>query len=371
MHKSIVFLCANGDSLIRFRGELLKKFLSKGFSVHALASEINPIYMTQLTELGVEVKIISLRRKSLNPVHAVTDLINISSAVNLIKPSMIFSYTHKSVILGAFVGLWNKIPFRYSLITGTGHIFERETFKKKLLSITACFVFKISLFLSTKVIFQNKDDKKLFINFKLAPAKKCFVVNGSGVDLDHFSQESLPSDFSFICLTRLISSKGVWEYANTAKAIKAEIPNARFYLAGFSDDHKDSISEDEIKNEWNQKYGIEYLGFFADPREAIRMASTYILLSYNEGTPRSVLEAMAMGRPIITTDVSGCRETVIDGKNGYLVQVKDVCDTVEKVKLLANKELREKMGNESRAYCEDKYNVHSVNKEIFKIMNIK
>lgn len=368
--KSIAFLCAKGDSLIRFRGELIKQFLIRDYTVHALASEIDPVYMTELKSLGVKFHTISLRRKSLNPFHAVSDLINIFKVIRSIKPSIIFSYTHKSVIIGAFAGFLNHIPTRCSLITGTGHIFERETFKKKLVSLMACYVFKIALKLSTNVIFQNKDDKKLFIDFNLVKDECSYVVNGSGVDLNYFQEEDLPDELSVICLTRLIKSKGVWEYAKTSKEVKKLIPNAKFYLAGFADDHEDSISEEEIKNEWSEKYGIEYLGFFSDPREAIRMASVYVLLSYNEGTPRSVLEAMSMGRPIVTTDVAGCRETVKDGINGYLVPDKNIQEPIKKITLLADAKLRKTMGRESRLYCVEKYDVHKVNKEILNIMQI-
>ncbi|MDB9940080.1 glycosyltransferase, partial [Gammaproteobacteria bacterium] len=132
----------------------------------------------------------------------------------------------------------------------------------------------------------------------------------------------------------------------------------------------DSISEKEISDTWNEKYGIEYLGFSANPQESILQASVYVLLSYNEGTPRSVLEAMSMGRAIITTDVSGCRETVQEARNGFLVKVKCPDSAANAMQLLLDESLRRKMGLESRKYCEEKFNVHTVNDSIVQHLNL-
>ena len=168
----------------------------------------------------------------------------------------------------------------------------------------------------------------------------------------------------------MIKSKGLIEYANAAALVREKSPNAKFLLCGFPDEHYDSISEDEIKNDWFSKYGIEYLGFSSNPQESIAKGSVYVLLSYNEGTPRSVLEAMAMGRAIITTNVSGCRETVQEGRNGFLVEVKSPSSAASAMNLLLNESLRESMGKASREYCEEKFNVHEVNKTLIENMDL-
>jgi len=151
---------------------------------------------------------------------------------------------------------------------------------------------------------------------------------------------------------------------------KKKFPNARFLLYGFPDDHDDSINEQEIINNWYTDYGIEYLGFASNPIDTISKCSVYVLLSYNEGTPKSVLEAMSMGRPIITTDVPGCRETVKEGLNGFLVPYKDYEYTTSCMIQLMDPVLRSKMGKASRIYCEQKYNVHEVNSILLKEINI-
>ena len=128
---------------------------------------------------------------------------------------------------------------------------------------------------------------------KLVSFKKAVLVNGSGVDMDKFNDKSLPEDPIFLCMSRLIKSKGLIEYARAAKITKEKYPQSRFLLAGFPDQHHDSISENEIINDWQSKYGIEYIGYAKYPEETLKKCSIYVLLSYNEGTPRSVLEAMS------------------------------------------------------------------------------
>ena len=157
----------------------------------------------------------------------------------------------------------------------------------------------------------------------------------------------------------------------SAKIIREQNSEARFLLFGYPDDHVDSIDEGEIINEWNEKYGIEYMGYSSNPIESIKECSVFVLLSYKEGTPRVVLEAMAMGRPIITTDTPGCRETVIDQLNGFLVPKKDYLHAASSMKALLDQDLRQKMGNESRKYCESKFDVHNINDSLFNEMGVK
>ena len=199
---------------------------------------------------------------------------------------------------------------------------------------------------------------------------KAKLLNGSGVDLKKFSPVPLVNNANFLCMSRLIKSKGLLDYAKAAKIVKNLYPSARFLLYGFPDDHEDSLDESEIINTWKDKYGVEYFGFTNDPVETISQCSVYVLLSYNEGTPRSVLEAMSMSRPIITTDVPGCRETVENGKNGFLVNVKDPQSAAEAMIKLIDYDLRLEMGSNSRKLCEEKYDVHLVNNEIFSTLKI-
>ena len=366
--QSILFFCGDGNSLVNFRGNLIKQFIKKNFKVYAIAPNLNSSSRNFLTNLGVHIEIINFERKSVNPFSSFISLFWLTKKIKNINADITFSYTHKPLVFGAFASYFSRIPKIVSLVTGTGHIFDNQTIYTKLRRFVGLIGFKLALKISTHIIFQNKDDKSLFIDLKLAEESKTSVVNGSGVDIDYFSPEIHPSQLTFLCLARLIKSKGLEEYAHACKIVREKIPNARFLLGGAPDIHSDSIDLEEIQNSWFEKYGIEYIGFIDDPREAIEMSSVYVLLSYNEGTPRTVLEAMSMGRPIITTDVNGCRETVKDGVNGFLVPKLDFIDAAHHMVKFSNSLLLSEMGRESRQYCEEKYDVHKVNTSIFNIL---
>lgn len=369
MKKLIIFYCGDGNSLINFRGELIKKFLQSGFSVVGVAPNIDINNLTLLDSWGASFEYVPIERKSINPFKAAISVVSLIKIIIKYRPSHIFSYTHKPVLIGAFAGKICGTKNIISLITGTGHLFDEDTFFHKLRKKIGLFFFKIALFFSTHIIFQNPDDKKLFIDLNLADNANSFQVNGSGVDLSKFRKSEFPKDLTFLCLARLIKSKGIVEYANVSKAFKRVYPNVRFLLGGPADKHNDSIDINEIQQDWYHSYGVEYIGNVVDVEAAIQKSSIYVLLSYNEGTPRSVLEAMSVGRPIITTDVSGCRETVHHGVNGYLVPAKDAEGALPFFLKIMNADLI-RMGNESRKYCESKYDVQKVNKNIFEILEV-
>ncbi|WP_431777431.1 glycosyltransferase [Ottowia caeni] len=197
------------------------------------------------------------------------------------------------------------------------------------------------------------------------------MVNGSGVDVSAFSVVPLPeARIQFLLIARLLGAKGVREYAQAAKLVRAHHPASRFVLVGFIDDNPDSISQSELDS-WVADGTLEFLGQLSDVRPAIAASSVYVLPSYREGTPRTVLEAMAMGRAIITTDTPGCRETVLDGDNGYLVPVKSVDALVQAMsRFVEDPGLAARMGARSRQLAEDKYDVHKVNSVMLREMGI-
>lgn len=368
--KSVIFYCGDGNSLVNFRLELIKLFIRNKFKVYAFGPYIKDHNLTKLTRLGVIYESTSMERKNVNPFSFVHNILSLRKRIKKIKPDFIFSYTHKPVVVGAFAAAFIKQTKIISLITGTGHLFDDHNLKFKLRKFFGLLVFKTALFLSNKVIFQNPDNQELFLSLGLVSKQKSYLVNGSGVDLDLFSFSSIPEDeFIFLCLARLIKSKGLIELAKISKLIKKDFPNVRFLIGGDEDFHEDGISLNEIKYQWPSKYGIEFIGYAEDPLTFMNKCSVYVLLSYNEGTPRSVLEAMSVGRPIITTDVSGCRETVLHKKNGYLVPVKNVDKAAEYFKKIIHDDIAT-MGRESRRFCKSKFDVHNVNKEIFNILGI-
>lgn len=365
--KKIFFYCGDGNSLIDFRGHLIKKYIENGYEVFANTPNIRQDNLNTLQSWGVKLIESDIQRKSINLFSSMHELFQLIRCILRNKPSIIFAYTHKPVLVAAFAGFFCRVPNRISLITGTGHLFDNYDIKTRFRRFIGLFLFKIALTFSHKVIFQNPDNLELFLELGLVKKDKTHVVNGSGVDLEKFAYHPLPNNKTFLCLARLIKSKGLLEYAKAAKIMKEAHPEYSFLLGGPEDAHMDSISADEIKNEWGERYGVEYIGNISNPYEAIKECDVYVLLSYNEGTPRSVLEALATGRPVITTDVPGCRETVNHAQNGFLVEVCSVESAVEYMSKIIQSDLS-KMSLESRKFAEKKYDVHNINKKIFKII---
>jgi len=257
------------------------------------------------------------------------------------------------------------------MITGLGFAFSSTGIKSAVTGIIAKRMYGIALSFNKNVFFQNPDDMHLFkVNGILKNSQKSTIINGSGVDLELFQPVPTPASLSFLLIARLIREKGIYEYAEAAKIVKKRFPHVNFRLVGFLDKNPSSISEKELES-WIESNAIEYLGRLQDIRPAIANSSVYVLPSYREGTPRSVLEAMAMGRSIITTDAPGCRETVQHGQNGFLVPVKDVDALVNSMTHFIecpNDVVR--MGHISRQIAVEKYDVRKVNAVILKTLEL-
>ena len=220
------------------------------------------------------------------------------------------------------------------------------------------------------VFFQNQDDKQTLVDLGLLPIEKTVLINGSGVNLDYFTTKPLPEGTSFLYIGRLLNDKGVGEYLEASIRIKQIYGKmVRCLLVGPFDSNPSALSPENLATYLKQ--GVEYFGEQTDVRPFIANCNVYVLPSYHEGTPKTVLEAMAMGRPIITTNAPGCRETVIEGINGFLVPIKNIDAIVAKMKrFIDNPGLAEIMGAESRRLAEEKFDVRKVNRLIMKTMGI-
>ena len=288
-----------------------------------------------------------------------------------IKQDAFLGYTIKPVLYGSLAARLAGISGIFSIITGLGYAFSRGDSRQRFAGIIAQFLYKISLSCNQKVYFQNPDDRNLFkeLGF-LRGADQVVLINGSGVDVSFFKKTPFPTGVSFLLIARLIKDKGIIEYVEAARIIKAKYPGVLFRLVGWFDDNPTSIKKEDL-DLWMEDGIIDYLGRLEDVRPAITASSVYVLPSYREGTPRTVLEAMSMGRPVITTDAPGCRETVIDGENGFLIPIKDVNALVQAMeRFILQPELVVKMGKRSREIAEVKYDVHKVNTVIMQAMGL-
>ena len=376
MIKKFLLIASYSDSLIEFRGPFLQALLSEGIEVSVVAPDLpkNASVRQKLEDMGVKVYEIALNRTGINLISDLKTVYQLWRLMLRIKPYYVMGYTIKPVIYGSFAAWLARVPKRFALITGLGYAFtdESDGSLRSLVRIIVCRLYKIALNKVEKVFFQNPDDESFFLQEGIIGSlgNTC-VVNGSGIDLSQYKVAPFLNQSVFLLIARLLGDKGVREYVEAARRIKMKYPKAKFELVGWIDENPDAIDQSELDN-WINQGTINFKGKLNDVKPEIAACSVYVLPSYREGTPRTVLEAMSMGRPIITTLAPGARETVIDGYNGFLVSVKAVDELVEAMlKFIEEPKLAFSMGKCSRKLAEEKYDVHKVNEVMFKEMGIK
>ena len=287
------------------------------------------------------------------------------------KPNIVLGYTIKPVVYGSIAAWRANVSNINAMITGSGYTFISTSWKARILGTIVRMLYRIGLRCAHHVIFQNNDDLDEFCESGLVKRDKCFVVNGSGVNMEHFKPAPFPEQLTFLMISRLLKSKGVGEYLEAARIVKQKHPEVRFMLLGkFETNMQDALPKDYVQTFVDDGI-VERFEETSDVRPYFAQCSVYVLPSYREGIPRTVLEAMAMGRPIITTDANGCRETVQDTVNGFLVPVRDVKKTADAMEQFVEHPLYvTSMGEMSKIYCHDKYEVTLVNREILSGINI-
>jgi len=360
------------DSLVGFRGALLQEMSGLGHEVIACAPENSAEVAAQLSHLGARYQPLPLQRTGMNPLQDLYSLFCFANFFRHNRPDVVLNYTIKPTIYGSIGAALAQVKTISSMVTGLGSAFACETFSQRLFSLLAASLYRIGLHSNRVVFFQNPDDMSLFVRRGIVSQKnRPTLINGSGVDLDHYVVKPLPKEPVFLLIARLIREKGIREYAEAARIIKRKYPNASFRLVGSIDTSPRGISVKELEG-WCASGLIDYLGRLDDVRPALAEASVYVLPSfYGEGVPRSILEAMAMGRPIITTDAPGCRETVIPGRNGFLVPVHDIMALALAMEhFLLYPGLIQSMGMASRQLAEAKFNVHDVNRIILQELEL-
>ncbi|MDM4769742.1 glycosyltransferase family 4 protein [Solimonas sp. SE-A11] len=371
--KRFLLIAGFADSIVKFRGRLIESAAKRGYEVHVAAPELLASTVgSELRAMGVILHDIPLGRSGLNPFADLRTLLSLIVLIGRLRPEVVLGYTIKPVIYGTLAAWIMRVPRRFAMITGLGHAFQEQQ-GRGLLRRVVEYLYVVALRGAHTVFFQNPDDEALFRNLNIIRAKaRTVVVNGSGVDVAEYAVAPLPAGHAFLLIARLLGDKGVRIYADAARRLRQRHPGAKFRLVGWIDQNPNAIRQDELDG-WVRDGIIEHLGRLADVRPAIADTSVYVLPSfYREGTPRTVLEAMAMGRAVVTTDAPGCRETVVDGENGFLVPVKSA-DALEAAmeRFIAEPGLAARMGRRSREIAETKYDVHAVNEGMLREMGIQ
>lgn len=373
MQKKRILLIASFDgSLIRFRGDFIKSLVDDGFEVFAAAPSFAEKNSKRIKELGATPIQFNLQRTGLNPIKDFKSIRELKSIIKDNKIDLVFPYTVKPVIYGSMAANMCNIPV-VSLITGLGYTFTGLSSKARLLQRFNETLYKLSIRKNKYIVFQNTDDHQLLLDRKVISKKqKVGFVSGSGINLDKFRfKEKSPSDkVSFLFIARLIKEKGVALYMEAAKTLKAKYPKAEFHLIGAPEISPSAISEEELKR-LHKEGIIIFHGKQRNIEEHLHEKDIFVLPSYyREGLPRTSLEACACGNPIITTDSVGCRESVKEGVNGFLIEPQNLDALIKPMEyFITNPNKIKEMGINSRKYAEERFDVNIINNDLIAIIN--
>ncbi len=371
--RRIIVLAGLADSLINFRKPLLEAFRENGFDVFALAPPADSEIVEALNRIGVEFRPVHLSRAGMSPLEDARYYLELRSLIREIKPDIVFSYTIKPVIYGSLAARACGVKKVVSMITGAGYAFQKGTWKGKAVHAVVRPMYRKALSINAVVFFQNRDNLALFMDEGiLGNPRKAVLIPGTGVDLAHYAPVApWIRPITFLLIARLLYDKGIREYVEAARSLKAGYPGTRFRLLGPLDPNPMGVPR-RVVEEWQRERVIEYLPEIRDVRPFLAETSVYVLPSYHEGMPRTVLEAMSMGRPIITTDAPGCRETVVEGRNGYIIPVRDSMALSKAMeRFLINPSLIPLMGDQSRLLAEERFDVRKVNLDILSRIGIR
>jgi glycosyltransferase involved in cell wall biosynthesis len=352
-------------SVINFRGPLIAAMIQRGLTVYAFAPDYDYASREAVRALGAIPVDYSMSRAGMNPVRDVIDLFRLARKLRSMKLNVSFCYFIKPVIYGTLAARLAGIRRRVAMIEGAGYVFTEsgsKTLRRVFLRLFVTKLYKLALGQTHRVFMLNPDDKQMFVEQGMVSPSKVALLNGIGVELErYFVAEHVCQPMCFILIARLLREKGVYDYIEAARIVRSLHPEARFVMLGSVDVNPSSISEAEVRA-WVAEGIIEWPGHVSDVKPWIANASVFVLPSYREGLPRSTQEVMAMGRPVITTDVPGCRETVDHGVNGFIVPVRDPAGLAEAMLTFIRKpELIAPMGHASRRIAEQNFDVHKIN----------
>lgn len=369
----LFFFHTNVNYLVGLRLPMLAALADAGYLVKAFAPDMNDKAANELRRHGIDVGRLPLDAAGLNPIRDVRNMFALARLLRKDRPDIVFTNNIKPVAFGTIAAALAGVPRRYALVGGLGYAFTntpgaRVGYGRSAMQLIASLLYAVSFRLCKFVIFHNLDDRALLVKRRICPPNVAVVVSGSGVDTQRFVPAKLPNVPTFIFVGRLLADKGVREYLEAARSTKTRFPEARFLLVGDVDANPSAIKLEDVLA-YTKTGDVEWKGKVDDVRPFLLESSVFVLPSYREGVPRSTLEAMACGLAVITTDAPGCRETVVPGRNGFLVPVGDAGALSDAMCALCSEStLVVKMGGESRLIAVERFSVDKINKDILRLL---
>lgn len=351
--KKILILANSSSGLYDFRRDLIQKLIAEGFSISACNPENDKT--AELSEIGCKCINTEMDRRGINPIHDFKLLLRYKKIINAEKPDLVITYTIKPNIYGGLVCCLKRVPYAAN-ITGLGTAFENNGFLKKIVTI----LYKAALKKAKVVFFENAENRKIFVDLGITKENRTKVLNGAGVNLEHFKYIDYPEQdypFNFLFVGRIMKEKGVDELFSAMKRLVAEGNQVRLIVLGrYEEGYEDQVEQFQ-KDGW-----LEYCGYQPDVRPFIAKSHCFVLPSYHEGMANTNLECAASGRPLITSDIPGCKEAVVDGESGYVCEARDaesLYRVMDKMVGLKRNE-REQMGIAGRKHMEDVFDKKKV-----------
>lgn len=375
--KKIALIGTTAASLYGFRADLIKRLVREGHTVYAFTSEYALEELEKVKLLGAEPITYNLSRGGLNPFEDIQSMFQLTKKLKQLQPYIVFSYFAKPVIYGTLAGKLANVPMKIGMLEGLGYTFTEQpegvSKKTEIVKNIQVWLYKMSLPFLDKIILLNQDDQEDLLVKNNISVKKVEILGGIGLDLEYYAYEprvgACPLNFLFI--GRLLKEKGIHELIAAIKIVKDKYPETVFTILG-SIDHANmgALKQSEL-DRYIETGLINYVGYVSNVKDYIIKSDVFVLPSYREGVPRSTQEAMAIGRPVITTDVPGCRETVIDGVNGFLVPKWNVEVLAEKmIYFIENPQQIAIMGDESHKIATQRFDVNKVNQALLEILEL-
>lgn len=375
--KTIVMIGTTAACFYGFRSELIKNLNLKNITVYAFTTDNDALELEKISELGAIPISYQLNRGGLNPLADMLATFKLAQQIKQLKPDLVFSYFAKPVIFGTLAAKIAKVPKIIGMLEGLGYTFTDQpnglSSKTKLIKAIQVFLYKLALPKLDQLILLNHDDKTdLLINNDIE-VKETYILGGIGLDLNQYKYSPVTKDLpiQFLFIGRLLKEKGIHDFIAAAQIVKQKFPQTTFtVLGGIDEANLGALTQGEL-TQYNDNNVIDYPGHVENIAERIKQSHVFVLPSYREGVPRSTQEAMAIGRPVITTDVPGCRDTVIDGVNGFLVPKWNPQALAEKmIYFIEHPEQVRMMGDQSHKIAIEKFDAEKVNQRLLEILGI-
>ena len=375
-NKKIVLIGTAASSVLGFRASLIKALLAQQYSVYAFVSEYTQDELDKVAALGAIPVTYQLKRGGLNPLIDIKATYELSKKIKQIAPALVFSYFAKPVIFGTLAANIARVPKIIGMLEGLGYTFTAQpkglSKKTQLIKSVQVLLYKLALPQLNKLIFLNSDDPKDLLDKYNIKVKQVEILGGIGLDLEEYAYqpvENIKQPINFIFVGRLLKEKGIHDFVSAAKIVKDNYPDTQFTVLGAIDTSNLGALKQSELDELIDLQVVNYSGQVDNVKDWIVKADVFVLPSYREGLPLSTQEAMAIGRAVITTDVPGCRETVVNGVNGFLVEKWNPQALAEKMTyFIENPEQVAIMGNKSYKIAQEKFDANEVNERLLSIL---